>query len=232
MENRRLTLKYGSETDVRHAYSLPRDVDVTGIGPVDPEIGLLRLDRKNGQPLAVVYNFACHPIQGVPSRGNTADIIGFASKVIEESLGDGALALFVQGCAGDINPVQYKDVHNPRDAEPLGNMLGLSALRALRKIPTRENGELRIVNEVIALPRGTDLERRISAMQAEQIRLLQSLKGTSLNLKTFNGETTKQLRLCSRGFRLPAGAAVAEAVRGESGCHPEEAMSAFGGLPM
>jgi hypothetical protein len=33
MENRRLKLKDGSESDVRHAYSLPRDEDVAGIGP-------------------------------------------------------------------------------------------------------------------------------------------------------------------------------------------------------
>lgn len=185
MENRRLTLKDGRQADVRHAYALPPDEEVVGIGPVDPEIGLLRLDRENGQPLAVVYNFACHPIQGVPSGGNTADISGFASKAIEESLGHGAVALFVQGCAGDINPAGYKGVHNPRDAEPLGNMLGLSVLRALRGIQTGGKGELRVVNEVIALPRGTDLERRIAAIQAEQAKLLQSLRGTSLNLKTF-----------------------------------------------
>jgi hypothetical protein len=185
MENRRLKLKDGSEADVRHAYSLPPDEAVAGIGPVDPEIGLLRLDRKNGQPLAVVYNFACHPILGVPSGGNTADISGFASKVIEETLGDGAMALFVQGCAGDINPAQYKDVNNPRDAEVLGNMLGLSAMRALKKIQTKEIGELKIVNETLALPRATDMVRRMAAIQAEQTRLLQSLKGTSLNLKTF-----------------------------------------------
>ena len=185
MENRRLKLQDGSEADVRHAYSLPPDEAVAGIGPVDPQIGLLRLDRKNGQPLAVVYNFACHPIQGVPSRGNTADFPGFASQVIEENLGAGVLALFVQGCAGDINPVLYKDVHNPRDAEPLGNLLGLSAMRALKKIQTRENGELKVVSEVIALPRGADLESRIAALQAAQSKLLQSLKGTSLNLKTF-----------------------------------------------
>ncbi len=185
MENRRLKLKDGSEADVRHAYAMPRDEEVAGIGPTDSEIGLLRLDRKNGQPLAVVYNFACHPIQGVPSRGNTADLPGFASQAIEENLGDGVLALFVQGCAGDINPVRYKDVHHPRDAEPLGNMLGLSALRALKKIQTRESTDLKVINEVLALPRGADLEQRISALQAEQSRLLQSLKGTSLNLKTF-----------------------------------------------
>jgi hypothetical protein len=184
-ENRRLKLKDGSEADVRHAYSLPPDEDLAGIGPIDPEIGLLRLDREDGQPLAVVYNFACHPIQGVPSRGNTADIIGFASKAIEENLGGGALAIFLQGCAGDINPVMYKDVHNPRDAEPLGNMLGLSALRALKTIATRDGGELEVINQIIALPRATDLEQRIARIEAEQTRLLRSLKGTSLNFKTF-----------------------------------------------
>ncbi len=184
-ENRRLKLKDSSEADVRHAYSLPPDEDVVGIGPVDPDIGLLRLDRKNGQPLAVVYNFACHPIQRVPSGGNTADFPGFASKVIEESLGEGAMAFFLQGCGGDINPVLYKDVHNPHDAEPLGNLLGLSAMRAWRTIKTQENKALKVVREVIPLPRAADWEQRISAMHAEQTRLLQSLKGTSLNLKSF-----------------------------------------------
>ena len=94
------------------------------LGPIDPQIGLLRLDRLNGQPLAAVYNFACHPIQGVPSGGNTADIPAFASQVIEENLGDGVMAFFVQGCGGDINPVTYKAVNHPRDAEPLGHLVG------------------------------------------------------------------------------------------------------------
>ncbi|MEI7702149.1 MAG: hypothetical protein WCK86_20300, partial [Planctomycetia bacterium] len=67
MENRRLRLLDGSEADVRRAYSMPWDDEVAGIGPVDPEIGLVRLDRKDGTPLAAIYNFACHPIHGVPS---------------------------------------------------------------------------------------------------------------------------------------------------------------------
>ncbi|MGV3721315.1 MAG: hypothetical protein ACO1SX_10445 [Actinomycetota bacterium] len=183
-ENRRLKLKDGREADVRHAYSLPPDEAVVGAGPIDPEIGILRLDRKDGRPLAVVYNFAVHPIQGVPNGGNTADLTGFASRVIEDSLGEGAMALFLQGCGGDINPMLYKDVAHPRDAEPIGNTLGLSTMRAARKVKTQDRAALRVVNEVIQLPRA-DFTQRIQSLEAEQARLLKSLTGTSLNFKTF-----------------------------------------------
>jgi hypothetical protein len=184
MENRRLKLKSGKEIDVRHAYSLPPDEEVAAVGPVDPEIGVLRLDREDGRTLAVVYNFACHPIQGVPGGANTADITGFASKVIEDNLSEGTIALFVQGCGGDINPVFYKDVDHPRSAEPLGNMLGLSTLRAVRKIECRDDDRLSLLHETISLPRA-DRSERIFALEAEQKKLLASLRGTSLNFKTF-----------------------------------------------
>ncbi len=185
-ENRRLLLKNGKEADVRHAYALPADEDVAAVGPIDPEIGILRLDRvENGEPLAVVYNFACHPIQGIPSGGNTADITGFASNVIEANLGDGtAMALFLQGCGGDINPVIYKPVNQPRDSEPLGNHLGLSALKAARAIKTKADSPLQIVNETISLPRA-DLAQRITEMNTEIDTLVESLKGTNLNFETF-----------------------------------------------
>lgn len=184
MENRRLKLKNGREIDVRHAYSLPPDEEIAAVGPVDPQIGILRLDRQDGRTLAVVYNFACHPIQGVPSGGNTADITGFASKVIEENLSEGTIALFVQGCGGDVNPVAYKDVNNPRNAEPLGNLLGLSTLKGVRAIECREDDRLRVLHEILELPR-VDAAQRILELESEQARLLRSLRGTTLNLKTF-----------------------------------------------
>jgi hypothetical protein len=185
MENRRIILKNGKEWTIRHANPLPPDEEVAGIGPVDPEIGILRLNRKDGRTLAVVYNFACHPYQRVPNRGTTADFPGFASKVIEDNIGKGALALFLQGCGGNITTVLYKDVNNPRDAEPLGNMLGLSTLQALKKIECKRSSELKVIHEIIDLPRRTDIPQRIDSLQAEQARLLKSLRGTSLNFKTF-----------------------------------------------
>lgn len=185
-ENRRMKLRDGRETDVRRAYSMPRDEDVLSTGPIDPEIGLLRLDRvDNGAPLAVLYLFAAHPIQGAPANGNTADYPAFASRAIEENLGGGVLAFFVQGCAGDINPARYKDVHSPHDAEPLGNRLGLSALRGLRAIRPSDGVTLSVLNETLTLPRSTDSAQRMAALRARRDELVKSLRGTTLNFKTF-----------------------------------------------
>jgi hypothetical protein len=165
---------------------MPWDDEVTGIGPVDPEIGLLQLNRADGTPLAVVYNFACHPIHGVPSGVSTADFPGYASAVIEETLGHGVLAFFVQGCAGDINPATYKDVAAPHDCEPFGNMLGLNVLRGLRTITTfSADAGLKARNRSLQIPRATDYADRIRAIEAEQLRMLGQLKGTNINFRTF-----------------------------------------------
>ncbi|RBP40470.1 hypothetical protein DES53_108177 [Roseimicrobium gellanilyticum] len=184
-ENRRIKMKDGSEVDMRRAYPLPRDEDVKAVGPIDPEIGILRVDHADGKAMAVVYNFACHPIMNPPSTGNSADYPGFASKVIEEELGNGAVALFVQGCGGDINPIGYKGVAHPPQAEPLGTMLGLSVMRAVREMKTRADESLGIASTTLALPRAADFERRIAANEAEQVKLTRSLRGTNLNFKSF-----------------------------------------------
>ncbi|MEX0977640.1 MAG: hypothetical protein WDZ48_02240, partial [Pirellulales bacterium] len=51
-------------------------------------------------------------------------------------------------------------------------------------IKTNKVDQLKILNETIELPRA-DVGERILSLQAEQARLLKSLKGTNLNLKTF-----------------------------------------------
>ena len=184
-ENRRLKMKDGSEVDMRRAYSMPRDEAVASVGLIDPQVGLLRLDRVDGTPLAVLYQFACHPIMNPPSKGCSADYPGFASKVIEEALGGGAMAFFVQGCGGDINPVRFKEVTRPADAEPLGTMLGATVLAAARKIETKSESILKVSNDIIAVPRAADYEARITKNEADQKKLLAALKPTNINFKTF-----------------------------------------------
>ena len=194
MMNRRLRMENGKDWTIRRANPSPKDSEVAALGPIDPEIGILRLDRASGGPLAVVYNFAGHAYGGVPSGGVSADFPGFASAVVEEGLGGGAKALFLQGAAGDVTPIRYKDVDAPPPTEQLGTMLGLSTLQAAGRISTREEAALAMISETVELPRRQDVEARIESLEKQQEEILQFFTGvgcgthgagTFLNFKSF-----------------------------------------------
>lgn len=184
-ENRRLKLVDGGEVDLRRGYASPPDEQIAAVAPIDPQVGLLRLDRETGGTLAVVYLFACHPIMNPPWKGSSADFPGVASALVEETLGDGAVALFVQACGGDINPVGYKDVAGPPDAEPLGIRLGVDVVRGLRSLDPQPTDELRVASARLELPRADDLEHRIERIRADRERLVASLVPTALDFKEF-----------------------------------------------
>jgi hypothetical protein len=192
--NRRLKLKNGKEWTIRRATPIPPEEEVIDIGPFDPEIGILKIDRIDGKPLAVIYNFASHAYGGVPNLGVTADLPGFTSKVIEENLGNGAIALFLQGALGDITPILYKDVNAPRPTETFGNMLGLSTLRALKNITTKKEESIKIITENVILHTRTDVSERIDSLEAQKEIILKYFAGigcgahgagTNLNFKSF-----------------------------------------------
>jgi hypothetical protein len=184
-ENRRFTLLDGSEADMRRAYSMPKDGDVARVGPIDPEVGILKIEKPDGTPLAVVYNFACHPIMNPPSKGNSADFPGFSSKLIEDTLGHGAMAFFIQGCAGDINPIRYKDATSTPDAEPLGLMLAGSVIKSLHAIQTQSNPTLEMSTRQLRVPAAKNYDTRINLIETERQSLLNSLRPTNINFKSF-----------------------------------------------
>ena len=182
--NRNLKLKNGTHWTVRHTNPSPPSDEVVGIGPHDPQIGILRVDRIDGRPLAAVYNFASHLLFADPKGKVTANFIGTTSKVIENTLGNAAMAFFLQGAAGDVIDVFFKDLNRVRDVEPLGLMLAESTLKAFREISTASAG-LKVISKVIQLPRRTDIPRRIAAFEQEQEMLLESLRSTTLNFESF-----------------------------------------------
>lgn len=183
--NRRIKLKNGEVFTIRHANPNMPDDEIAQVGEFDPEIGILKIDRLNGTPKALVYNYACHPYTGVPDKGVTAEFPGFASGIIEEQLGHGAMAFFLQGAAGDITEVLYKDMNNPRDSEPFGQMLALSTLKAIRKITAMKTNHLSVISETVNLPLRTDIPDWLRLLEKAETKLLDSLRFTNLNLKAF-----------------------------------------------
>ncbi|MBI5085389.1 MAG: neutral/alkaline non-lysosomal ceramidase N-terminal domain-containing protein [Acidobacteria bacterium] len=74
-------------------------------GPVDPEFLLLRVEDAQGNPRALLVHYATHAVVLGPSNCKfSADYPGVMKARIETAL-PGVEAMFVQGAAGDINPL-------------------------------------------------------------------------------------------------------------------------------
>ena len=74
--------------------------------PVDPTVAVIRIDDMTGNTLAILANYACHPvIFGPDSSLFSADFPGIMTQTIEKTIGGRALCFFLQGAAGDINPL-------------------------------------------------------------------------------------------------------------------------------
>jgi len=70
--------------------------------PIDPEVPVLRVLSPDGQVRAVIFGYACHPTtMGGYEIG--PDFVGYARDWIEAAY-PGAMAMFIQGCGGDIKP--------------------------------------------------------------------------------------------------------------------------------
>lgn len=81
-------------------------------GPVDRRIGILRIDRPDGRPLALITNY---PIHGTVLGGESTKISGDAPGVVSEYVESkiGAPVLFINGAAGNLAPI-YSVYENER----------------------------------------------------------------------------------------------------------------------
>ena len=73
-------------------------------GPVDRQIGLIRLDRLDGSPLALIAKYAMHgTVLGSENLLISGDAQGIVAEYVEEKLG--APMLYINGAAGNIAPI-------------------------------------------------------------------------------------------------------------------------------
>jgi hypothetical protein len=72
--------------------------------PIDPVVGVVRVDDLNGKPIAILFSYGCHTVVvGPNSKVASPDFPGASREVIEKALG--GLSLYLQGGGGDIMPV-------------------------------------------------------------------------------------------------------------------------------
>ena len=125
----------------------PEEAKDLTFGPTDPDVGVIRVDDANGEPMATVVNFACHPVCGVDRLyAISADYPGYAMKVVEKVRG--GRCLFCLGCAGNIVPVEREG-----DARRwIGTALGAEVLKVAEGIETEPDVRLRVKSSSVDLP--------------------------------------------------------------------------------
>jgi neutral ceramidase len=101
-------------------------------GSVVPWVNVLIADsQKTGKPIAVLFQHTAHPVI-VPHKSKmiSADFPGAAVNRIRENLGSDVIAMFGQGCAGNINGFPLRSTHQQADAA--GHKLGDAVLKAIK----------------------------------------------------------------------------------------------------
>lgn len=117
---------------------------------VDPELGVIRIDRPDGTPVATVWNYSIHGL-GYWSDNMyfSADIMGNASAKVEASIG--GVCLFANGAEGDINPEARGSVEVDHD----GTVFADEIVRTRSSFQTRSRVEVESTAEVVDFGQAT-----------------------------------------------------------------------------
>jgi hypothetical protein len=117
--------------------------------PIDPRIGILRIDDASGDLMGILAHFAAHPATLINHPGINPDYPGFLCEDIERRR-PGAVAAFVQGACGDVNVNGMFTTLGA--AEYSGSLLGKEIDRVLDDIATEECFPFHVLQRNCRLP--------------------------------------------------------------------------------
>jgi len=127
-------------------------------GPIDDEVGILRIDTMKGKPKAVLINYACHGTSlGGRNHTISPEWMGHMIEYVEKTV-PGITGIYLQGAAGDINPRFVGGIDGAVDdlkkTALLGYEIGEEVVRVLNGITTKNplNPQIRLVQKDIVCP--------------------------------------------------------------------------------
>jgi neutral ceramidase len=120
------------------------------VGPIDPELWVLRFDDLAGKPLGLFFNLSLH----TNGRGTmlwSADYPGTVAEKVRAALGQDVVTVFAPGACADINPTQggeawqgladyiaEQTIDAAKRARPMPTPVVLNAMRRDISVPRRD----------------------------------------------------------------------------------------------
>jgi hypothetical protein len=114
-------------------------------GPVDPEVGVIRIDDEQGHAKAIIMNYACHADIVCFNYAVSADYPGVACRKVEEAFDNKVNCLFIQGAGGNIESLQISSRRQGPDdpfqtdyapMERTGEILAFQTVKLAKKLTT------------------------------------------------------------------------------------------------
>jgi hypothetical protein len=146
--------------------------------PSDKTVAVVKFEAMSGKPIALFINYPVHAVvMGPENYQISGDLAGATSRFVEHHFrgkpedaprsdagsglrprpeetvgGDGIVALWTSGAAGDQNPVSVSRGSDFTMVDALGRILGEEAVRVAGRIRTTPNARIRGLQEVVTCP--------------------------------------------------------------------------------
>ncbi len=148
-------------------------------GPVDPDVGLLVFNPLNSEasPLAALVNFAMHPTSVGGGTRISADYPGVFTRLLSERKGADMVAVFANGCCGNINQTDYI-TGTRRNHLMLGTALADAATAAWSGLQPLKTHAPRVRSEMVRLERRHFTDEEIAKARDVTERMFTEKLGT------------------------------------------------------
>jgi neutral ceramidase len=126
--------------------------------PIDPTVGVVRIEDLAGKPRALAVMYACHPVSTMGGGSVSRDFPGGMVDYVEAELGPDCLALYLQGAQGDLDPY---DLHSLRGENKFnipkqaGISLGKRALGIAAELKSKlasERATIDVAKSLLTIP--------------------------------------------------------------------------------
>jgi hypothetical protein len=179
----------------------------------DPQITVLRLDRDDGSPYAVLVNYTAHGTF-VSKRDMlvSGEWAGSMQRTVEDLIGGGVLCLYANGAEGDVSPQGRDAGSNYEQAWNYGRQVGIAAWHLAKDLQSESVDRFVVASEWVTLParqgapdfvKIAGAEYHVTQQQLEQmVKLLfpekapiYALRINGFEMVTFPGEPICELGL-------------------------------------
>lgn len=149
--NRRFLMKDGSFTMNPGRMNVN---SVRPVGPVDPELSVVRIETLNSEPIAFLVNFSLH-VAVVGGSHFSADFPATVSSLMAKVYGDEVVTVFTNGTSGNVNHVDVgrtDQLESHSESQRIGTILAGDVMKALSSLRPIEPGRLQVHSTAVELP--------------------------------------------------------------------------------